>query len=126
MANLLSAPITLLRLLNDILPPEIANDDSIIESRVIVESPGTAQFIGTKFKIAGILLIIGAFSIGANFKINGSGIELQSKGLIQLYLDHVSEEHRHKEKMYELDLAAKRLNSSLNALEVNTPRELIK
>lgn len=128
MANLLSAPITLLRLLNDVLPPEIANDDSIIESRVIVESPGTAQFIGTTSKIAGILLIIGVFSIGANLKVNVSGIdlELQSKGLIQLYLDHVSEEHRHEEKMYELDLAAKRLNSSLNALEVNTPRELIK
>ena len=124
MANLLSAPITLLRLLNDVLPPEITNDDSIIESRVIVESPGTVQFIGTKSKIAGILLIIGSFSIGANLKV--SGIELQSKGLIQLYLDHVSEEHRHEEKMYELDLAAKRLNSSLNALEVNTPRELIK
>lgn len=128
MANLLSAPITLLRLLNDSLPPEIANDNSIIESRVIAESPGTAQFVGTTSKIAGILLIIGVFSIGANLKINISGIELelQSKGIIQLYLEHVSEEHRHEEKMFELDLAAKKLNSSLNALEVNTPRELIK
>lgn len=128
MANLLSAPITLLRLLNDVLPPEIANDNSIIESRVIAESPGAAQFVGTASKIAGVLLILGVFAVGADLKVNVRGVdlELHSKGLIQMYLDYVSEDHRHEEKIHELDLAAKRLNSSLNALEINTPRELIK
>lgn len=128
MANLLSAPITLLRLVNEFLPPEIANDNSIIESRVIAESPGAAQFVGTASKIAGVLLILGVFAVGADLKVNVRGVdlELHSKGLIQLYLDYVSEDHRHEEKIHELDLAAKRLNSSLNALEINTPRELIK